>query len=79
MICNVYIYLRFHVDQRYMIVIVKNAIRLVEIKDADAFIEWELLKNFDLLTYLLFRFGLYDEINDTIMLLQAFKVSELVK
>ena len=53
----------------------KNNIKLLENKESDKFIEWELLKSFDFYTYLLFKLDIYDDKNDTIMLLQAIKVS----
>lgn len=66
---------RYPVDTKYEIVMLKNNIKLLENKESDKFIEWELLKSFDFYTYLLFKLDIYDDKNDTIMLLQAIKVS----
>ena len=66
---------RYPVDTKYEIVMLKNNIKLLENKESDTFIEWELLKSFDFYTYLLFKLDIYDDKNDTIMLLQAIKVS----
>ena len=54
--------------------IVKNAIQLLDNKEVDSFIEWELLTTLDLYTFLMLKLGIYNEIEDKIMLSQACKV-----
>ena len=65
-------------DKKYEIIIVSHAIKILMNKESDKFIEWELLKNMEFITFLFFVLGFYDEEKDEIKYFHAIKVKNLI-
>jgi hypothetical protein len=49
-----------------------NSIQLLSNKEAEFFISFELIKNFEIITFLTYKFGAYDELTDTIVISKFF-------
>jgi hypothetical protein len=51
-----------------------NSIQLLSNKEVEFFISFELIKNFEIITFLTYKFGAYDELTDTIVISKLIKV-----
>lgn len=65
---------RYAVNDKQVIISVMERVRVVDKKHADRIIESELLIQFEIYTWLLLKLRIYDEENDNILYLKAFKV-----
>ncbi len=61
-------------DSRYQIIVAMNSIQLVSNKEVEFFISFELIKKFEIITFLTYKFGAYDELTDTICISKLIKV-----
>ena len=67
-------FLRYDVDDSYALIIVNEKIKLIEKRLANRFIRTELYDANDILLYISFVFDIYDEVHDTIILIQLARV-----
>ena len=68
---------RFYVNDKLLILSVNDNLQLIEENKVAESIAWELLKNWNFLTFICFIFDAYDEQNDQMFLLELIKVSYL--
>lgn len=64
----------FIVNEKKVIIVVGEIIKLVDNKKANSEIGWELIKNYDYMCWFIFKMNLYDEINDEFLFLKAILV-----
>ena len=73
---NDLISLRYTLDNESQIVMVNGIAKCLKIQNND-FINAELLKNYQIYTLLIYNLNIYDEQNDSLLWLQASKVSKI--
>ena len=66
-------------NDKQLILSVNDNLHLIEQNKVAETIAWELLKGWNLLTYICFKFDAYDEQNDQMFLIEIVKVSLLSK
>ena len=62
-------------NDKQLILSVNDNLQLIEQNKVIESIAWELLKNWNFLTYICFKFDAYDEQNDQMFLIELIKVS----